>query len=408
MNFDIETVWFIGALVAFGIASLLLTVRKTYSNYLNRVLMFCGFANICIGIALSIDFEHAHVGEFLFHVVAPVLFPCCLCLIYRAVAELKRHPASNGWLFGPPLLMFAVCVCFTFIRRNITAELILFNLLNMIVMLRIAWSLTRAEEGGRLFVDMVASCIYLLHAVLIAAVILAHLLHGHFETEFNYSNPRSIINSIAAILADGLIFMLFTLMVSERLNRVLTVQVMRDSLSGLYNRRAFEEIAFRELSGAARTDLPVSLLLIDIDHFKRVNDKYGHLAGDAVLIAATETLRGCLRDEDFLCRWGGDEFCALLPRARNEQAQNVGTRILKAIEDSVFSFDGKLINITVSIGIVTEDGHVMDVSTLVHSADEALYLAKLAGRNRFASAPEIRAYPVQQKESNRQFVADKS
>jgi diguanylate cyclase (GGDEF)-like protein len=394
MKFDIETIWFVGALVAFGIASLLLTVRKEYPDYLSRVLMFCGLANICIGTALTIDFLHLGTGEFLFHIVAPVLVSCCLCLIYRAVAELKRQAAGKGWLLGPPAMMCVFCVWFTYIERNMTAEMILFNFLNMLVMFRIAWKLFKQEDGRRLSMDVVAACLYIVHASLTALILAGHILRGHFSVEFDYTNPLSILNSIVAILADGMIFMLFTLMVSERLNRVLTVQAMRDQLTNLYNRRAFEEIAFRELAGAVRTELSLSLLLIDIDHFKRINDKYGHLAGDAVLVAVTETLFRCLRDEDFLCRWGGDEFCALLPRARQEQAQYVAERILKALQDCTFSYNGKSIGVTVSIGVVSEAGQAMDVATLVNFADKALYHAKESGRNRYSAVPEVHSHPA--------------
>jgi diguanylate cyclase (GGDEF)-like protein len=175
-------------------------------------------------------------------------------------------------------------------------------------------------------------------------------------------------------------------MLSDRLNRNLVAQATRDPLTGLFNRRAFEEIAFREISGAARTGMSLSLLMFDLDQFKQINDRYGHAAGDAVLNTVVATLRNCLRDEDFLCRWGGDEFFALLPRAKREQAQNVAERVLTSFEALNFSIEEQPIEIAVSIGIVTHEGSSKDIASLVLLADAALYQAKEAGRKRFAFA----------------------
>jgi len=193
---------------------------------------------------------------------------------------------------------------------------------------------------------------------------------------------------MAAIMAEAVVFPVLLLMLSERLNRTLVAQAMRDPLTALFNRRAFEEIAFREMSGATRTGLGISLLMFDIDRFKQVNDQYGHTTGDAVLKAVAETLRASLRDEDFLCRWGGDEFLALLPRAKREPAQFVAERVLQAFNDFSFPLDGKSIPVAVSIGIATNEGGAKDLPALVELADDALYRAKEAGRKRFAFAEQ--------------------
>jgi diguanylate cyclase (GGDEF)-like protein len=224
-------------------------------------------------------------------------------------------------------------------------------------------------------------------------VIVDYFRVGSFSPVYDFNCSRSIFNGVAAILAEGIIFPLFLLMLSERLNRDLVVKAMHDPLTSLYNRRAFEEIAFRELSGAARTGLGISVAMFDIDHFKQINDKYGHAAGDAVLNAVSATLRRTLRDEDFLCRWGGDEFCALLPRARRDQAQHVAERILKAFQELNFLLNGKPIEVGVSIGLVTDEKRSKDFSSLVQRADAALYRAKEAGRKCFAFSTEVGLEP---------------
>jgi diguanylate cyclase (GGDEF)-like protein len=222
--------------------------------------------------------------------------------------------------------------------------------------------------------------------VVTGAVAFDDMRRGRFSVEYNFNSSRTLIDNAAAIVIEGVVFPLFILMVSERLNRDLVVKAMRDPLTDLYNRRAFEDIAFRELSGATRTGLGVSLLVFDIDHLKEINDAHGHAAGDAVLVAAAAAMRRSLRDEDFLCRWGGDEFCALLPRAGREQAQVVMERVQKSFADLGFKYEDEAIPITVSTGMAADEGHAQEFSSLLRLADTALYRAKQAGRNRFVIA----------------------
>jgi diguanylate cyclase (GGDEF)-like protein len=380
MPYDVGPFWLIGTLCASGCGLLVLLVRRGYPDYLGRVLLFLGAANICLGLAFAARLARAWDGEFVFYVVSATLVALCLSLEYRSVCELKGQSSSAGLVFGPPLLMFCACTWLTFVQRNITIEQVVFDVLNLGMMILIARVLSRAEDGPRRFVDLLAAVSYLLLAAATAGVIADFFRVGNFAVEYNFDNPRVAFNAMATIVMVGLVFPLFLLMITERLNRDLVVQAMRDPLTGLYNRRAFEEIAFREMSGAARTGLPLSVLLCDIDRFKQVNDKYGHKAGDEVLCAATAALRESLRDEDFLCRWGGDEFCALLPRARFEQAHAVADRVTEAFAELEVIIEGKPIKLAISIGAVTYEGGGQDFSSLVDEADEAMYEAKKAGR----------------------------
>jgi diguanylate cyclase (GGDEF)-like protein len=388
MTLDIRPFWLIGALASSGFGVLVLVVRKAYPANLGRVLSLWGAASLCLGVNYALRLGPPREGQFVFNVLSNTLIAACLTLEFWAIRVLKRQTTSLQWIIGPPLLMFAVSIWFTFIQRNISIENMIFDSINVSMMLLIARALLRTEEGRRPFADVALSVIYVLLAVAISGVIANFFIDRQFSPEYNFSNPRAIFNNIAAILAEGVVFPLFLLMLSERLNRNLVAQAMRDPLTDLFNRRAFEEIAFREMSGAARTGMGLSLLMFDIDRFKDVNDRFGHAAGDSVLNAVAATLRGCLRDEDFLCRWGGDEFFALLPRARREQAQFVAERVLQSFEDFDFKLDEKPVKIAVSIGIVTNERSAQDVASLVDQADVALYRAKAAGRGRFAFAPD--------------------
>lgn len=381
MAFDVRPFWMIGALCGCGFGLLVLLVRKGYPDYLNRVLLFLGAANLSLGASYSLRFAGLRLGQFAFEVLSSTLVVTCLSLEYQAVCELKRRPPTKALLFVPPLLTLVFCTWFSFLHRNISIQLALVNLMVMGMFLLLACSVGRAEDGQRRIADLLTSATYTLLGVATCGVILDYIRVGQFSSEYNYNIRRSNINNSAAIVGEGLILALFLLMVSERLNRTLVFQAMRDPLTDLFNRRAFEEIAFREMSGASRSGLGLSVLMFDVDHFKKVNDQYGHATGDAVLKATATTLRRSLRDEDFLCRWGGDEFCALLPRAKSEQARSVADRVIQGFSEADFPVEGKSIKIAVSVGAASYDGKGKDFSSIVKEADSAMYRTKQAGRN---------------------------
>ena len=154
-----------------------------------------------------------------------------------------------------------------------------------------------------------------------------------------------------------------------------------DALTGVLNRRAILSRISTELSRASREGTPISLSMLDIDHFKQVNDTYGHLAGDTVLRECTKRIRSALRQYDSLGRFGGEEFLVVVPGVEKELAVAVSERIRSAIADADFRVDGTPIQITVSQGVVAWDG-VATVDRLVAAADKALYRAKENGRNR--------------------------
>jgi diguanylate cyclase (GGDEF)-like protein len=158
----------------------------------------------------------------------------------------------------------------------------------------------------------------------------------------------------------------------------------KDGLTALYNHRFFHQILESELSRAERYDRLVSLLMIDIDDFKRFNDTHGHPAGDVALRLLGQLLQRSCRTCDFVARYGGEEFAVVVPEAGTEAALTMGKRICRLVEQTAFDAEGQKPNtgMTVSVGVATFPTHADCKNDLVERADKALYRAKALGKNR--------------------------
>jgi diguanylate cyclase len=204
-----------------------------------------------------------------------------------------------------------------------------------------------------------------------------------FDAQLDRARPWGVL--AAAIFASVVLFFLTTALVAAW-NRAHHLS-MRDPLTGLYNRRYLEETMGRELPRARRLGESIGLIVLDIDHFKVLNDTYGHDAGDFVLERTGELLRAATRDSDIACRFGGEEFAVILPGASLLVARNRAEAIRASLEAMQLEFAGAPIgSFTVSAGVAAMPPHAQDWMQVLHQADRALYIAKQAGRNRVMAA----------------------
>jgi diguanylate cyclase (GGDEF)-like protein len=213
------------------------------------------------------------------------------------------------------------------------------------------------------------------------------LLHLQRVTE--ESAPSAVTGSMEAYLNLGVAvaeeagLALANLKVRDNLHE----QSIRDSLTGLYNRRFLEEFLLRELARADRKKHPLSIITMDIDHFKRINDTLGHGAGDIVLRRVGLLLQGFVRQSDIACRVGGEEFSVLLPEASTQIATQRAEAIRKAVQELKLKYEDHTLNsITISLGVAAFPEHGTTPEALLRAADQALYAAKYRGRDRVASA----------------------
>jgi diguanylate cyclase len=174
----------------------------------------------------------------------------------------------------------------------------------------------------------------------------------------------------------------------------LDVLATRDELTGIYNRRQFLVLADREWARCRRYDMGAAMLMLDVDHFKRVNDLHGHLAGDLMLREIARAIADTLRHADFLGRFGGEEFIVFLPHTDTLGALDVAERIRERVAKIALEWRGERITTTLSVGVGTLASEHDTVGALIADADRALYTAKHAGRNCVRTPAAVDAIPV--------------
>lgn len=185
---------------------------------------------------------------------------------------------------------------------------------------------------------------------------------------------------VAEALAAALIHPLRNaLMYREALNAS-----ARDPLTGVNNRSSFRSVLDREVELSRRHGAPLSLVMMDVDRFKSINDEHGHLAGDLALRSIAQCMLGCIRESDILFRYGGEEFCIALANTNLAGARKLAERVRRALEILVVRASGARVHVTASFGVATL-GAGEDSTRLVEKADQSLYRAKVLGRNRIAT-----------------------
>ncbi len=253
-------------------------------------------------------------------------------------------------------------------------------LLNLYLLVIIACAITLGKIMTLLEVFLIACC-YL------------YMGFNHYSTDI--FAPETFTLLMARFSPFLLVAYVTSMLASDILagKRKITLQSQTDELTGLLNMRAFNLLLEKQQASAARYREPFSILMVDVDELKEVNDHYGHKAGSRTIQTVSSTIRNSVRASDILARYGGDEFVILLTHTRTEQARLVAERIRAAIANMSFDVDGNRITATASIGIACFPECVQDPAEVLDKADQALYRSKQDGRNKVSWFEEEPALP---------------
>ncbi|HSW51819.1 MAG TPA: GGDEF domain-containing protein [Sulfuricaulis sp.] len=241
--------------------------------------------------------------------------------------------------------------------------------------------------------------------VLTALIFIFIIGYGAYIPVFWGSHEKLADLVVPAVFFLGACFVLVVNFLSLETTRdvqhmsVLEQESITDPLMGIYNRRYLERRLTSEVARASRYGMPLSVLLLDIDHFKRINDSYGHQVGDVVLAELAQLIVNTVRTTDIVARYGGEEIMVIAPSTPLKTATNLAERLRKIIEHRPLDVPTKLhrklkaLHITVSVGVACFGQSANDFQSLIQSADEALYRAKKKGRNCVITARPVTTQP---------------
>ena len=281
------------------------------------------------------------------------------------------------------LALFMMLVLLKLESSGLADRTILMSAILGVLSLLIASELLRNNSQKNLSATITGTVFVLLSIAFIARGISVEILpeRGNMVTAGKHSH----ITYLFAIIFNIPIAFGFIIMLTEQLENRLQKLANTDFLTGLHSRRAIVNTADRLISRSNRSSSFTSLVMMDLDHFKNINDTYGHQAGDALLSHFAEVMRQCFRPDDLIGRMGGEEFIAILTNTRFSDAIDAAERLRATFEKESVPFNGQHISATVSIGIATTEHGAETFNQLFKEADKALYHAKGTGRNCVAS-----------------------
>lgn len=291
------------------------------------------------------------------------------------------------------VVMFASAFVVAELRESLRWRIVLHSGVYVVFSAYAGWLLWRAERPGMGRFHRAAALVLLAFATFLG-VRLGYALFSPALTTSFVQDPFQMAAFLTAMIFGFCLTMALAVMMFREKQVELLGLATKDPLTGLNNRLSLDDMAARHLALARQRNEPLSIMLLDIDHFKPVNDKYGHQVGDKVLCEVARKIDRVIRGSDTAFRFGGEEFLVLLPGANAVQAAQVAERLRAAIGNEPVVVDGSRLSLTASFGVVEcrVDEESWDGS--LRRADEALYQAKRAGRNRVMPVPLALVVPA--------------
>jgi diguanylate cyclase len=386
-NFDLRTIIFMSMLLTFMLSMLLAITRAHHKEVHGPGYWAVG--NLVIGLGMVLVLIQLDAARMTL-LPGMALIGAGLCLFVNGIQAFIGRTPNHRMTIAVSLLLLVIDAYFMVAKHDIRTTVILSAIIFALIYLYCARLTFSREEGiiGNLY--WITSSLYLL---------MAFLMLG--RAFYAAQADTAVFDSFVAWPVNGYTFMLgavsqffisslFVLMLSYKLNQKLESIATIDGLTSVLNRRGLEDAAIKMQDICKRINLSMAVLLIDIDHFKKVNDTHGHLVGDDVLRHIAKTISTILRSSDVLGRYGGEEFCAFLPNTTESDALGLAERIRAGIEASPIKLDVNVtLKTTVSIGVADSVRAGYDFKGLLATADSAMYGAKNGGRNRVMSYTQI-------------------
>jgi len=377
-SLDLRSLIIISGIMGLLLGGMMFFLRLSYPRSIRGLSLWAG-AHAWVFLSAILFAGRGVLPDFMSIVVANLAVLTGVVSYHAGVEQFfGRRPAWARWiavlvLLAPPLYWYAL------VEPNYNARLILVCLVWACIFLSMAWTIWR--QGPENFSTRFTAVILLMHATVLLLRFFSAWMPLAEEGLLTPTRVQSLYvgSNAVMLLALG---MGLILMAGDRLRAEFEHMASHDALTNVLTRRVFLDACEQELARCRRYGRSMALLLLDIDHFKSINDTHGHQTGDRVLVDFVGRIAALLRRPDQLARFGGEEFVLLLPETSQEEAVTVAERILTQVAEPR---DG-LPLITVSIGVATNRSDEDKIDALLARADKALYKAKDEGRNRIEVA----------------------
>ena len=383
-SFDLRTAVLFGALVTLLTAGLLLLSWRSLRGNVRPSLRWWFAALLLHPLGLVLAFQHEDLPLWLSVPVANTavaLALACMAISFRAFYGMPERRLA---LLGIAALAGLTGFWFTFIVPSLQWQIILRELLRAVLLATTARAVFR-REGPSARVPRLTGTLFAL-ATLAMLVRASHELLWPIQlAEVMKPAPVNLLCLGVLVVLPLLATVGFLLMCTERGQEELERTARLDFLTGIFNRRAIDDLASRAISAARRHGTPLAIMILDLDHFKRINDAHGHEVGDRALLEAVLRMREAMRAEDLVGRLGGEEFVVVMPDMELASAYAAAERLRRNFSDRpMFISSGSErieIMVTVSIGVAALESGDQLFSHVLRRADQAMYAAKAGGRN---------------------------
>ena len=386
LSLDAHTLIFAGGVSAFMTMLAMVAARRGFPDSIAGLELWGAGSCAQAAGAMLLSFRGG-IPEVLPAVLGPTLLVLGQSLMLHAIRRFHGDRFRPALIYTPAVAMLIGAGVFFFVRDLMNVRAAIYSATSFIpLVLSMHLLFTGFRERLRAPARLASV------ALGVIAVLLLYQAVNSVVLEFGFVDSRNFSYVVFVALYGGLNVLAtfgFLLMANERLRSEIERMATLDSLTEVFNRRTFVKLAEVELARAERAGTKVSVVFLDMDRFKSINDTHGHAVGDRILLEFVGCTRGVLRRQDVFGRFGGEEFCLLLPETGLEEARLAAERVRLATEKAVIRFDGLSLSCTVSAGVSGTELHGPDFDRMLRGADEAMYLAKRNGRNRVELDPAV-------------------
>lgn len=384
--FDIRSGLLVGAVLTLLVGVLLAVVARAMPAALRPALAWWVAATLLQPAGFVLITLRDQLSPWVTIVVANTAIALAFAAYSVALRRFFHLPVRPGLLALMVALAVATSAWWGLVQPDLTYRLIAISLVLAWMLGYSAWTVYRSPEATGSVRHVAGGAFVFSAAVMAYRAGVLVVDPGQVLTVFQLTHVQVMTYAVGSIL-PVVATLGFLLLCTERSQRELERAARMDFLTGVYNRRAIEDLGTRAIAAARRHGMPLSLLVVDLDHFKRINDELGHAAGDLALVQAVARIRESLRAGDLPGRLGGEEFIVLMPNTDGASAAAAAERIRESFSGQPLDLDGQRRAVTLSIGVAVLAPADRQFSQLLQRADRAMYAAKHAGRDLVMSDP---------------------